>query len=64
MYVLQGVNQILCFSLKCCDFLNSASSGAALVFDLPLCTHTDTEGTPRETRVGIYILKSSKKLNI
>ena len=30
-------------------FLNSASSAAALVFDLPLCAHTDTEGKPRET---------------
>ena len=32
-------------------FLNSASSAAALVFYLPLCTHTDTEGKPREARV-------------
>ena len=32
-------------------FLNSASSTAALVFGLPLCTHTDTEGKPREARV-------------
>ena len=32
-------------------FLNSASSAAALVFDLPLCTHT--EGKPREARVRI-----------
>ena len=32
-------------------FLNSASSAAALVFDLPLCTHTDTEGKPKEARV-------------
>ena len=31
------------FSLKFCDFLNSASSAAALVFYLPgVCTHTDT----------------------
>ena len=28
-----------------------------LGFDLPLCTHTDTEGKPREE----YFLKSSKK---
>ena len=27
-------------------FLNSASSAAVLVFDLPLCTQTDTEGKP------------------
>ena len=32
-------------------FLNSASSAAVLVFDLALCTHTDTEGKPREARV-------------
>ena len=33
------------FSLKFCDFLNSASSAAALVFYLPVvCTHTDNEG--------------------
>ena len=32
-------------------FLNSVSSAAVLVFDLPLCTHTDTEGKPREIRV-------------
>ena len=31
-------------------FLNSASSAAALVFDIPLCTHTDKEGKPREAR--------------
>ena len=31
--------------------LNSVSSAAALVFDLPLCTHTDTEGKPREASV-------------
>ena len=36
-------------------FLNSASSAAALVFDLPLCTHTDNEGKPREAaESGIY----------
>ena len=32
-------------------FLNSASSAAALVFDLPLCTDIDTEGKLREVRV-------------
>ena len=33
------------FSLKLCDFLNSASSAAALVFFLPgVCIHTDTKG--------------------
>ena len=40
------------FSLKFCDFLNSASSAAALVFYLPgVCTHTDTEGKQRKVRV-------------
>ena len=32
-------------------FLNSASSAVALVFYLPLCTHTDTEGKRRDARV-------------
>ena len=32
-------------------FLNSASFAAAPVFDLPLCTLTDTEGKPES---GIY----------
>ena len=37
-------------------FLNSASFAAALVFHLPgVCTHTDTEGKPKEARVqNIY----------
>ena len=41
-------------------FLNSASSAAALVFDLPLCTHTETEGKPREARVRNIIQKLRK----
>ena len=32
-------------------FLNFASIAAALVFYLPLCTHNDNEGKPREARV-------------
>ena len=52
------------FSLKFCDFLNSASSAAALVFYLPSeCTNTDTERKKRKERVR-NILKSSKKHNI
>ena len=40
------------YSLKLCDFLNSASSAAALVFYLPcVCTHSDTERKQRKTRV-------------
>ena len=36
-------------------FLNSASVAAALVFDLPLCTHTDTtEGNRERPESGIY----------
>ena len=31
-------------------FLNSVCSAAVLVFDLALCTHTDTEGKPRMAR--------------
>ena len=49
------------FSLKCYDFLNSASSVAALVFYLPsVCTHTDTGGKQRRARVQ-NISKSSEK---
>ena len=39
------------FPLNVLIFLNSVSSAAVLVFDLPLCTHIDTEGKPREARV-------------
>ena len=43
------------FSLKCCDFLNSASSAAALVFYLPgMCTHTDTEGKQSQEYFKIF----------
>ena len=43
------------------NFLNSASSAAALVFYLPgVCTHIDTEGKQSPEN----ILKSSKKHNI
>ena len=49
---------IVFFSLNFVIFLNSASSGAALVFYLPgVCTHTDTEGKQRKARVR-NILKS------
>ena len=41
-------------------FLNSSSAAAALVFDLPLYTHTDTEGEQRKARVQ-NISKSSEK---
>ena len=41
-------------------FLNSASPAAALVFYLPVCTHTDNEGKQRKARVR-NILKSTKK---
>ena len=40
------------FPLNFVIFLNSASSAEALVFYLPgVCTHTDTEGKQRKTRV-------------
>ena len=42
-------------------FLNSASSAAALGFDLPLCTHTDNEGKPREAGVRNIYLEIFKK---
>ena len=41
-------------------FLNFESSAAALVFDLPLCTLTDTEGKPRKARVRNIFKNSSK----
>ena len=44
-----GCSSNIVFFQICCDF--SASSAAALVFDLQLCTHTDSEGKPREARV-------------
>ena len=45
-------------------FLNSASSAAALVFYLPVvCTHTDTKGKQRQTRVR-NILKALEKKTI
>ena len=45
-------------------YLNSASSAAALVFYMPgVCTHTDTEGEQRKTRVR-NILKSLEKNTI
>ena len=60
-YITQGFHQTLCFSLKCCDFFNSARSASALVFYLPgVCTHTDTEGKQRKARVQ-NILKCSEK---
>ena len=52
IHICTGCSLNIVFFLKCCDFLNSASSAAAaLVFDLPLCTLTDTEGNPRWARV-------------
>ena len=52
------------FPCNVVDFLNSASSAAALVFYLPgVCTHTDTEGNQRKARVR-NILKSSWKNTI
>ena len=42
-------------------FLISASSAAALVFYLPgVCTHTDTEGKQRKTRVENFFESSEK----
>jgi len=49
--------------IEYCVFLNSASYAAVLEFDLPLCTHTDTEGK-QNGRGPEYISKSSKKYNI
>ena len=56
------------FSLRLCDFLNSDSSAAALVFYLPaVCTHsthTDTEGKQRKGQSPKYLKKNKKKHNI
>ena len=49
--------------IEYCVFLNSASYAAVLEFDLPLFTHTDTEGK-QNGRGPEYISKSSKKYNI
>ena len=55
---------VVFFSLNFLIFLNSASSAAVMVFYLPgMCTHTDTEGKQRKTRVR-NILKSSEKNTI
>ena len=54
-------NKYCVFSYNFVIFLNSGSSAAALVFYLPgVCTHTDTEGKQRKTRVGNF-LKSLEK---
>ena len=45
------VKYCVIFPLDFVIILNSVSSAAALVFDLPLCTHTDIKGKPREARV-------------
>ena len=41
-------------------FLNSSSSAAALVFDLPLCTHTDTRRETERGQSPEFMYKSSK----
>ena len=51
------------FPLNVVIFLNSASSAAVLVFDLSLCTHTDTEGKPREARVRNIFQKTQYLMN-
>ena len=43
-------------------FIKSASSAAVLVFDLPLCTHTDTEGKPRGARMWKIFQNLRKKI--
>ena len=55
----------MCFFLKIfVIFLNSASSAAALVFYLPgVCTHTDTKGKQRKTRVRNILKSLEKKFN-
>ena len=50
------------FPLNFVIFLNSASSAAALVFYLPLCTLTDTEGKPRETGIYLKIFEKTQYL--
>ena len=51
-------NKYCVFPLKFLNFMNSASSAAALVFYLlGVCTHTDTEGKQRKTRVRNLLKK-------
>ena len=61
-YLYTGCSLNIVFFLKSClDFLNSACSGAALMFYLPgVCTNTDTEGKQRKNWVR-NILKSLEK---
>ena len=55
---------IVSFPYNFVIFLNSASSAVALVFYLPcVCTHNDTNGKQRKTRVR-NILKSLEKNTI
>ena len=69
MYCFHGVVGIVyrvfikycVFSLKFCDFFNSVSSAAALVFYLQLCTQRWKNETGQSPE---YILKFSKKHNI
>ena len=58
---LQGVHEILCFSLNFMIFLNSASSAAAPVFYLPgVCTHTLSPRENRERPESGIIFKNRK----
>ena len=52
------------FSLKFCDFLNSASSAAALVFYLPLCRPCTQRWKTETGQSPEFIWKFSKKHNI
>ena len=63
-YLYRVFTNYCVFSLNFCDFLNSASSAAALVSYLPgVCTLTDTKGKQGKVRVR-NILKSLEKNTI
>ena len=55
---------IVFFSLKYCDFLNSASSAAALVFYLPFSGPGTQRWKTERGQSPEYILKFSKKKTI
>ena len=61
LYTRYSLN-IVFFPYNFVIFLNSASSSAALVFDLQLCTLAETEGKPRETRIYFKIFEKTQYL--
>ena len=61
IYIYRVFIKYCVFSLKGCNFLNSASSAAALVFYLPLSGPSTHRGKTERGQSPEYILKFSKK---